>query len=49
VSAVNELCQSYVDARRHLDPAEASGAGAVEYDARLGRFDQESMREHLAA
>ena len=49
MSAVNELCQSYVDARRHLEPAEASGAGAVEYDARLGRFDQESMREHLAA
>ncbi len=49
MSAINELCQSYVDARRHLDPAEASGAGAVEYDARLGRFDQESMREHLAA
>jgi hypothetical protein len=49
VSAVNELCRSYVDARRHLDPAEASGAGATEYDARLGRFDPESMREHLAA
>ncbi len=49
MSAVNELCRSYLDARRHLDPAEASGAGATEYDARLGRFDAESMREHLAA
>lgn len=49
MSAVNELCRSYVDARRHLDPAEASGAGATDYDARLGRFDGESMREHLAA
>ena len=49
MSAVNELCQSYVDARRHLDPAEASGAGATEYDARLGMFDAESIREHLVA
>jgi uncharacterized protein DUF885 len=49
VSAVNELCRSYLDARRHLDPAEASGAGATEYDAHLGRFDADSMREHLAA
>lgn len=49
MSAVNELCRSYLDARRHLDPAEASGAGAAEYDAQLGRFDPDSMREHLAA
>nr|MBA2627977.1 DUF885 family protein [Gemmatimonadales bacterium] len=49
MSAVNELCRSYLDARRHLDPAEGSGAGATEHDARLGEFDAVSMRAHVAA
>ncbi|MEO8227170.1 MAG: DUF885 domain-containing protein [Gemmatimonadota bacterium] len=49
MSAVDDLCRSYLDARRHLDPAEGSGAGAAEHDSRLGSFDAVSMRAHVAA
>ncbi len=49
MSGVNALCRSYLDVRRHFDPAEASGAGATSYDASLGSFDLEAMRAHLAA
>ncbi len=49
MSAVDELCRSYFDVRWHFDPAAASAAGHTEQDGRLGRFDAESVREHLAA
>lgn len=49
MSAVNELCRSYLDVRWHFDPAAASGAGLREQDGRLGRFDEESVRQHLVA
>ncbi|HET8625254.1 MAG TPA: DUF885 family protein [Gemmatimonadales bacterium] len=43
------LLQSYLDLQTHFDPAAASAAGIVSADARLGAFDAQSMREHLAA
>ena len=49
VSAIDELCRSYFDVRWHFDPAAASAAGRREQDCRLGRFDVDSVREHLAA
>ena len=49
MSAVDDLCRSYLDLRWHVDPADGSAAGASDHDARLGRFDTEAMREHLAA
>lgn len=49
MSAIDELCRSYLDVRWHFDPAAASRAGRTEQDGRLGRFDAESVREHLAA
>jgi hypothetical protein len=49
MSAVDRLLDSYLDLRWHFDPAAASAAGVNEADGRLGRFDAEAMREHLAA
>jgi hypothetical protein len=49
VSAIDELCQSYFDVRWHFDPAAASADGRTDQDGRLGRFDADSVREHLAA
>ena len=49
MSAIDELCRSYFDVRWHFDPAAASAAGRTDQDARLGRFDADSVREHLAA
>jgi hypothetical protein len=47
--AVDDLCQSYLDLKYHFDPAAASAAGLVSHDARLGRFDEDSVRAHVAA
>jgi Bacterial protein of unknown function (DUF885) len=49
MSAVDDLCQSYLDLKYHFDPAAASSAGLVSHDARLGRFDGEAVRSHVAA
>ena len=49
MSTVDELCRSYLDLKWHFNPSDASLAGAVAHDARLGTFDAESMRAHLAA
>ena len=46
---VDDLCRSYLDLKWHFNPADASLAGAVAFDSRLGSFDAESMRAHLAA
>ena len=43
------LLRSYLDLGNHFDPAAASAAGLVSADARLGAFDAQSMREHVAA
>ncbi len=47
--AVDDLCRSYLDLKYHFDPAAASSAGLVVHDGRLGRFDPEAVREHVAA
>jgi|SRR5687768_2870790 len=49
MATVDELCRSYLDLKWHFNPSDASLAGAVAHDARLGTFDPESMRAHLAA
>ena len=49
MSTIDELCRSYFDVRWHFDPAAASTAGRTEQDGRLGRFDADAVREHLAA
>ncbi len=49
MSAIDDLCRSYLDVRWHFDPAAASSAGRIDADGRLGRFDEESVRQHLAA
>lgn len=43
------ICRSYLDLRYHFDPAAATAAGITTHDSRLGSFDEESVREHLAA
>ncbi len=47
--AVDDLCQSYLDLKYHFDPGAASAAGLVSHDGRLGSFDEETVRAHLAA
>lgn len=49
MSGVDDLCRSYLDLRWFFDPAAASSAGLETYDGKLGRFDEESVRQHLAA
>ncbi len=49
MSVVDDLCRSWLDVRWAFDPAAASGAGLVQYDGRLGRFDEDAVRHHLAA
>ncbi len=44
-----DLYRSYLDLRWHFDPAAATLAGVPEANSRLGNFDAESMRQHLAA
>ncbi len=49
MSAVDRLLESYLDLKWHFDPAAASAAGVTAADDKLGHFDGESMRQHLAA
>jgi uncharacterized protein DUF885 len=49
LSQVDDLCRSYLDLKYHFDPAAASAAGRVELDSKLGNFDPETTRVHLAA
>jgi uncharacterized protein (DUF885 family) len=49
VSATDDLCRSYLDLKWHFDPAGASAAGLASHDARLGSFDADTVRRHLAA
>lgn len=48
VSLSNELCRSYLDLTWHFDPAAAAPEGGTAPGG-LGRFDLDSVREHLAA
>ncbi len=43
------LYVSYLDLKWHFDPAAASAAGFVSADSRLGSFDAEATRQHVAA
>ena len=45
----DELCRSFLDLWYHFDPAAATRAGAPGLDDRLGSFDAESVRLHVAA
>ncbi|HWB41911.1 MAG TPA: DUF885 domain-containing protein [Gemmatimonadales bacterium] len=49
MASVDDLCRSYLDLKYQFDPSAASSAGLVSHDARLGRFDAETTREHLSA
>lgn len=49
MAITDELCHSFLDLWWHFDPAAATAAGAPGQDARLGSFDPESVRSHLAA
>jgi hypothetical protein len=49
MASVDDLCRSYLDLKYHFDPAAASSAGLVSHDARLGRFDADTVRGHLSA
>ncbi len=49
MTGVDDLCRSYLDLKYHFDPASASAAGLVAQDARIGRFDGDSVRTHMAA
>ncbi len=44
-----DLYRSYLDARWHFDPADATAAGVAAYDHRLADFSAEAVRNHLAA
>ena len=45
----DDLTQSFLDLRWHLDPVEATAAGLAAYDGRLGRFTAEDTGRHIAA
>ena len=49
MSEAESIYQSYFDLRWHFDPAAATEAGVTAQNARLGEFDADSMRAHLAA
>ncbi|HEV8125506.1 MAG TPA: DUF885 domain-containing protein [Gemmatimonadales bacterium] len=49
MSAPEQLVQSYLDLRWHFDPAAATAAGITSQNERLGDYDVESMRVHVAA
>lgn len=49
MSEADSVYQSYFDLRWHFDPAAASEAGITAQNGRLGDFDADSMRAHLAA
>lgn len=47
--ATDDLCRSWLDLAWHFNPAEGSAAGVAAAGTRLGRFDRDTVREHLAA
>ena len=49
MTSVDDLCRSYLDLKYHFDPASGSTVGLVAEDGRLGRFDAQSIREHISA
>ncbi len=49
MAAPDDLCRSFLDLWYHFDPAAATRAGAPGQDSRLGAFDADSVRLHVAA
>jgi hypothetical protein len=49
VTSVDDLCRSYLDLKYHFDPAAGSTVGLIAEDARLGRFDAQTTKEHISA
>lgn len=49
MTITDALCRSWLDLLWHFDPAAGSLAGVRGADSRLGRFDPDTVREHLAA
>lgn len=49
MAITDDLCRSWLDLSWHFDPAAGSAAGVAAADLRLGRFDRETVRAHVAA
>ena len=49
MAITDPLCRSFLDLWFHFDPAAATAAGEPGHDGRLGGFDPESVRAHVAA
>jgi len=49
VAGADDLCRSFLDLWFHFDPAAATRAGIPGQDERLGSFDADSIRLHVAA
>ena len=49
MALTDELCRSFLDLWWHFDPAAATSAGAPGQDGRLGTFDPDAVRSHVAA
>ncbi len=49
MSATDDLYRSYLDLRWNFDPSAATASGETREDGRLGAFDPEAMRAHIAA
>jgi hypothetical protein len=49
VAGTDDLCRSFLDLWFHFDPAAATRAGVPGHDDRLGSFDPDSVRLHVAA
>jgi len=47
--ALQQLTESYFETRWHVDPVDGSGAGRTACDGRLGSFDEEGIRQYVAA
>ena len=48
-AALAPLIESYLDLRWHFDPVQATAAGRMEHDHRLGRFGGQEIKEYVAA
>ena len=49
MAITDALCRSFLDLWWHFDPAAATRAGITAHDGRLGAFDPDSIRQHVAA
>ena len=47
--ALDQLTESYLETRWHIDPVDGSGTGRVTCDGRLGTFDEDGLRQYVAA